>query len=147
MVSTTIEERRSQLLARLQTIRESYSKDLSDLSLEQAAKGGDWSAADLVHHVNQPTYRNMLTRILQEDDPQLGVFEPQAFWARMVNGTLGTLDEVLETAKTLPLASLERPGYRGSDRVTALDILERIAAHYEEHLAQLRDEVRLRLGL
>jgi len=147
MVSTTTEERRSQLVARLQSIRESYSKSLSDLTLEQAAKGGDWSAVDLVQHINQPTFRNMLTRVLQEDDPQLGVFDPPAFWARILNGTLANLDEVLEMAKTLPASSLDRPGQRGPDRVTALDLLERIAAHYEEHLAQLRDEVRARLGL
>ena len=42
---------------------------------------------------------------------------------------------------------LEKSGQRNGETVDVLNVLTLMANHYDEHLAQLRNEVRIREGL
>ena len=42
---------------------------------------------------------------------------------------------------------VSRTAIFSGNTITTLDMLARVANHYDEHLAQLRDEVRIREGL
>ena len=57
------------------------------------------------------------------------------------------IDEDLDSAVNLNIEQLGRSGRRGSETIRVMDVLTRMANHYDDHLAQLRDEIRPREGL
>ena len=59
---------------------------------------------------------------------------------------LSSIDRAISSAE-LPLDQLERSGKQVSGSIRALDVIVLMANHFEEHLAQLKDEVRPREGL
>ena len=147
MPESSLEERRQQVIARLQQARESYQATLQDVSLDVAYQSSEWSVADLLRHVNGEVYRNHITRLTGEQHPEIARFDRQIAWPRLVDATLKNNDEALAIASSLTEDELGRQGTRSGQPYSTIDALENWAAHFEEHLAQLRDEVRPREGL
>ena len=147
MTDNSLENQRGQLVDRLTKIRDEYHQCVSDVSTEVANRGSEWSIADLLRHVTE-SYRSMLTRILEEDNPDLGgVYDPDANWKTVTDTVLRDMDGAISTATELTTEQLGRSGQRRGQTVGVLDILALMADHYDEHLAQLRDEIRSREGL
>ena len=143
----TIEDRRQAIVDRLKSVRETYEKCVSDVTAEVGNNGSEWSVADLLRHVNSEVYRDRITRILEEDNPQFSGFDREHAWRRLVDVGLQRVNEALEMASTLTPEQLARQGTRGGQPHGAVDALETWTAHLEEHLAQLRTELRPREGL
>ena len=149
MTSNPHEEQRQQIVDRLGRIREGYQRCVDDVSAEASDIGTEWSISDLLKHSTDGYYRRMLTRLLEEDNPKLvgGGYDLEADWKNVVNGLLSDIDEAIGTASGLTAEQLGRSGQRGGQPIGALDVLTLMANHYDEHLAQLRDEIRPREGL
>ncbi len=109
--------------------------------------GSEWSVADLLRHVSGEVYRNHITRLTSEQRPELARFDRQIAWPRLVDATLKNNDEALAIASSLTEDELGRQGTRGGQPYSTIDALENWAAHFEEHLAQLRDEILPREGV
>ena len=147
MQDKSIEARRDQVVASLKNVREEYEKCLRDASAEVGNRGSEWSIADLLRHTNGEGYPNRIRRLLEEDNPKLPGFDQEGSWWELVEATLARIDQALDWATTLTFDHLKRPGERGGQAITVIGVLEANAAHFEEHLAQLRDEIRPREGL
>ena len=91
----------------------------------------------------------MLVRLLDEVDPDLGVggFDADASWKSVTDSILRDIDEDIDSAVNLNIEQLGRSGLRGSETIRVVDLLTRMANHYDDHLAQLRNEIRPREGL
>ena len=147
MSNDSPEERREQVVDRLKTIRESYEECISGVTHEIANRGSEWSIVDLLRHVNG-SYRGMLSRLLEEEDPDLGgAYDPDAAWKRVTDILLQDIDGNINTAAELTAEQLGRSGTRQGKSLGVLDVLVLIADHYDEHLTQLRLEIRPREGL
>ena len=146
-MQSSIEARRQAIIERLNKARDTHQKCLSDVTAEAGNVGSEWSIADLLRHSSGDGYRNMITRLLEEDKPTLASFDRERAWKQLTGSSLAKIDEALERATTLSPEQLAREGERGGKPYGVLDGLETWAAHFEEHLAQLRDEVRPREGL
>ena len=147
MQDKSIEARRDQVVASLKSVRETYEKCLRDASAEVGNRGSEWSIADLLRHTNGEGYPNRIRRMLEEDSPKLPGFDREGAWRQLVEATLARIDQALDWATTLTSDHLNRPGERGGQAVTVIGYLEAHTTHFEEHLAQLRDEIRPREGL
>jgi len=147
MQDMSIKARRDQVVARLKSVREAYEKCLPDVSAEVGNRGSEWSIADLLRHANGEGYPNRIRRLLEEDSPKLPGLDREGAWRQLVEGTLARIDQALNWATTLTSDQLNRPGERGGQPITVIGVLETHTAHLEEHLAQLRDEIRPREGL
>ena len=143
------EGERQKLVGRLTAIRDAYQQCVADISAETANRGSEWSIADLLRHVTGGYYQGMITRLLEEDSPQMGGggFDAEAFWKRIADNTLTDIDRAIGIATELTTVQLGRSGERRGQSVTVLDTLAGWADHFDEHLAQLRDEIRPREGL
>ena len=143
------EAERQNLLGRLAAIRDAYERCVSDVSAETANRGTEWAIVDLLRHVTGGYYHGMITRLLEEDNPPIGGggFDPEAFWKRIADNTLRDIDSAIGIATELTTEQLGRSGERRGQAVTVLDTLANWADHFDEHLAQLRDEIRPREGL
>ena len=146
-MQTSIEARRQAIVERLNKARDTHQRCLSDVMAEAGNVGSEWSVADLLRHSSGDGYRNMIARLLEEDGPKLASFDRERAWQQLTKGSLAKIDEALELATTLSPEQLGREGERGGKPYGVLDGLETWVAHFEEHLAQLRDEVRPREGL
>ena len=100
-------------------------------------------------HTTGGYLRNLLVRLLDEVDPDLGVggFDADANWKRVTDSILRDINEDIDSAVDLNIEQLGRSGRRGSQTIRVVDLLTLMAEHYDEHLAQLRDEIRPREGL
>ena len=149
MAESSLEARRNQLVGRLREIRGGYERGLSDVTPEVGFRGSEWSVADLLGHVVGGFYRNMARRLLEEDRPDFGSagYDAEAAWRRVADRCLGSVDEALSMAIALTPEQMRRAGILDGHEYTTLDALGEWAGHFEEHLAQLRDEVRPREGL
>jgi hypothetical protein len=149
VVESSPEVRRDQLVTRLTEIRRAYERCLSDVTPEVGFRGSEWSVADLLGHVIGGYYRTMARRLLEEDRPDFGGagYDPEAAWRRVADRSLGSLDEALHLAVALTPDQMRRTGTLRGREYTPLDALDQWAGHFEEHLAQLRDEIRPREGL
>ncbi|MSQ40946.1 MAG: hypothetical protein EXR55_04685 [Dehalococcoidia bacterium] len=150
MAVNSTRRRWEEITGRLRLVRDGYHSCLSDVPPEVSARGSEWSISDLLGHVNADYDRNTVTRLLEEDNPQLrggGGFDVTRFWERTVERTLANIDSALRIAEGLTDEQLNRAGQRGGREYTVLDALENWAKHLEEHLSQLRDEIRPREGL
>ena len=149
MDENTREAERQNLVGRLTAIRDAYQRCVSDVSAETANRGSEWSIVDLLRHVTGGYHQGMITRLLEEDSPQIGGggFDPEAFWKRIADNILTDVDRAIGIATELTTEQLGRSGERRGQAVTVSDILTDWADHFDEHLAQLRDEIRPREGL
>jgi hypothetical protein len=110
--------------------------------------GTEWSILDLLHHSIDSGYQDMARRFVEESTPEFsGVYDPAADWRQATENMLGSIDNALSLADSLTPDQMSRVGQRRGQPFTALDALELDAAHFEEHLTQLRDEIRPRQGL
>ena len=147
MTDSPLENQRSQLVDRLMRIRDKYQQCVSDVSTEVANRGSEWSIADLLRHVPE-SYQSMLTQLLEEDNPDLGgVYDPDANWKTVTDNVLRDIDGAISTATELTTEQLGRSGQRRGKSIGVLDVLALMADHYDDHLTQLRDEIRPREGL
>ena len=147
MQDVPIETRRDQVVARLKSVREAHERCLSNVSAEVGNRGSEWSIADLLRHANGEGYPNRIRRLLEEDDPKLPGPDREGAWQQLIEAVLARIDQALNWATTLTPDQMNRPGERGGQPLTVIGVLETHTAHFEEHLAQLRDEIRPREGL
>ena len=147
MKQDSIETRRAQVVASLKSVREVHEKCLGDVSADVGNRGSEWSIADLLRHTNGEGYPNRIRRLLEEDSPKLPGFDQDGAWRQLVETTLGRIDQALDWATNLTSEQLNRSGERNGQPITIIGVLEGYVAHFEEHLAQLRDEIRPREGL
>ena len=147
MQDMSIVARLEQVVARLRAVREAHERCLSNVGAEVGNRGSEWSIADLLRHANGEGYPNRIRRLLEEDSPKLPGFDREGAWRQLVEATLARIDQALKWATTLTPDQLNRSGERDGQPITVVGVLEIHTAHFEEHLAQLRDEIRPREGL
>ena len=137
MVNSSIESERQELLQQLNTTKGEYHRCVSDVDADTAYRGSEWSIADLLNHVIG-SYGGMIDRLLSEDNPNLaGPYDANAAWKRRCEALLGEIDSHIAIATELTTEQLGRTGNFGTDTIRVMDMLTRIARHYDEHLAQL----------
>ena len=144
MQDVNIETRRDQIVARLKSVREAHERCLSNVSPEVGNRGSEWSIADLLRHAIGEGYPNRIRQLLEEDDPKLPGPDRDGAWQQLMEAVLARIDQALSWATTLTPDQMNRPGERGGLALTVIGMLETHTAHFEEHLAQLRDEIRPR---
>ena len=149
MVDQAREEQKQNVIRRLGRIREEYHRCLADVSADAGTNGTEWSITDLLRHTSAGYYRRMLTSILEEDNPDIAGegYDPEAEWKRIVDRILSEIDGAIVTASGLDANQLARSGKRSGKTIEVLDVLTFTADHFDEHLVQLRDEIRPREGL
>lgn len=149
MTQGSTESSKQAVLERLNNVRNDYEMCLSDVTAEIGNRGTEWSMVDLLRHATGDYIRNMVNRLLDEDNPNLGGggFDMEAGWRRVRDNALGDIDRAIEQLTELTPEQLERGGERNGEPVSPLSLFEMWAGHYEEHLAQLRNEIRPREGL
>lgn len=149
MTESNAESSRQAIIDRLNKARDDYELCLSDVSAEVGMRGTEWSMVDLLRHSTGDFVRNRVKRILEEDNPDLGAmgFDPEAAWRRVKDSTLSDIDRTISEVSELSAEQLQRSGRQGDNTVTPLSLYEMWAGHYEEHLNQLRNEIRPREGL
>jgi hypothetical protein len=90
----------------------------------------------------------MIARLLEEDNPDFGgAYDSEAAWKRVVDSVLRDIDGIISTANDVTVEELGRLGQRAGKPIGILDVLALMADHYQEHLSQLRSEIRPREGL
>ena len=147
MTAESNEERREKLIVRLHDSHELAERCLSDVTPQVAWRGSEWSVGDLLGHLSESYYQNVARRFLSEESPELPGFDAEWGWKRGVDKALNGIEDALSIARALTAEQMTRTGQMGSDPLTALDALELCAAHFEEHISQLKNEVRPREGL
>ena len=148
MTESGVGPRRDAIVARLRAARTGYERCVGDVSPEIGMDGTEWSILDLLHHSIDSGYQDMVRRFVEESTPEFsGVYDPAADWRQATENMLGSIDTALSLANSLTPDQMSRVGHRRGQPFTVLDALELDAAHFEEHLAQLRDEIRPRQGL
>ena len=147
MTEDSLEKQRQGLIGRLTEVRARYTQSVADVPIEVATRGSEWSIVDLLRHTTGGGYRTMLTRLLEEDNPQMRGFDADANWRMVVDSILTDIDEVIKVASDLTVEELGRSGQRGDQAIAVLDVLTLMVNHYDEHLRQLIEEVRPREGL
>ena len=149
MADDNLEAQRQSLVDRLTGIRDTYQECVSDVSAAAANKGSEWSIVDLLRHTTGGYYAGLIKRLLEEDSPDMGggAFDPEANWKRVTDNLLGDIDGTIRTATGLTTEQQGRSGMRRGKTINVLDVLTLMADHYDEHLAQLRNEIRPREGL
>ena len=147
MQDMPLEERRQGLVARLKSVRDGYERCVADVTVDVGNRGSEWSVGDLLRHASAEVYRDRITRLLEEDNPQFPAFDRERVWQRLGETCVVRIDEALNLALTLEREKLVRAGTRGGEPHAVIDAIETWTRHFEEHLAQLRDEIRLREGL
>jgi len=149
MSQDNIESRKQDLKMRFESIRDSYRQSLGDVTAEVAFNGTEWSVVDLLRHVTAVYYPNQVITLLEEDSPDLTTpaFDLSVAWQRTTERIMEQIDDGLSMANDLSLDQLQRSGTRSGDTIVVIGVLEGWAAHFEEHLKQLEDEIRPREGL
>ncbi|MQF48776.1 DinB family protein [SAR202 cluster bacterium AC-647-N09_OGT_505m] len=141
------EERRDALVTRLVTSRALLERCLSEVTSDVGMRGTEWSVGDLLEHLGESYYQDMARQFLNEESPQLDVYDPETEWKRCVEQALSRVDDALSIARVLTPKEMNRTGWMSLEPLTVLDTLALCVAHVEEHLAQLKDEIRPREGL
>ncbi len=147
MTATSNESRREEVVTRLKAVHTLLERCLSDITPAVGTRGSEWSVGDLLEHLDDSYYLEMARQFLSEDSPQFGGYDPEAEWQRSVEQSLGRVDDALSIARVLTPEQMNRTGQMGGEPLTVLDALELCVAHVEEHVSQLKDEVRPREGL
>ncbi len=147
MTATSDESRREGVVTRLKAVRTLLERCVSDITPEVGTRGTEWSVGDLLAHLSDSYYQDMARQFLSEDSPQLGGYDLEAEWQRCVEQSLDRVDDALSIAGALTPEQMSLSGQMSGESLTVLDILELCAAHVEEHVTQLKDEIRPREGL
>ncbi len=149
MSEGNIELRKQELRVRLEGIRDSYLQNLSDISAEVGFNGTEWSVADLLRHTAAVYYPNQVASLLEEDNPDLTTpaFDLGLAWERTTSRIMEQINDALALTNDLSVTQLQRSGINSGETVVVIGVLEGWAAHFEEHLNQLQNEVRPREGL
>ena len=147
MVDVSLNVKRKEIIDRLISIRSEYDR-CTDVKSGIAYNGSEWSISDLLRHT-RGSYRGMAAKILDEEQPDLNPngYDSDESWSRERNALLDEIESYIKMATDLTDDQLPRTGIFSGNTITILDMLERVAGHYDEHLLQLRDEVRVREGL
>ena len=147
MVDVSLNVKRKEIIDRLTSIRSEYDR-CTDVKSGIAYNGSEWSISDLLRHT-RGSYRGMAAKILDEEQPDLNPngYDSDESWSRERNALLDEIESYIKMATDLTDDQLPRTGIFSGNTITILDMLERVAGHYDEHLLQLRDEVRVREGL
>ena len=147
MVDVSLNVKRQEIIDRLTSIRSEYDR-CTDVKSGIAYNGSEWSISDLLRHT-RGSYRGMAAKILDEEQPDLNPngYDSDESWSRERNALLDEIESYIKMATDLTDDQLPRTGIFSGNTITILDMLERVAGHYDEHLLQLRDEVRVREGL
>ena len=138
---------KQEIIERLNAIKAEYDR-CTDVKAAIAFNGSEWSIADLIGH-STGSYSGMVMRILNEESPNLNPngYDSEASWARQRNALLEEIENYIKITTELTDDQVSRTAIFSGNTITTLDMLARVANHYDEHLAQLRDEVRIREGL
>ena len=147
MTERNLEEQQATLVARLVASRDLLKECLSDVTVESGWRGIQWSIGDLLVHMNETYYQDLASKILNEEEPQLLEYQYEAEWQRVVEQTLSRVEEDIKITSSLTSSQLRRNGQMGGEALNILDAFELSVAHVEEHVAQLKDEIRPREGL
>jgi len=144
-VTANLEERRQAVLGRLREQRAQLEAALNGIAPADNNVGSEWSALDLLRHLNGRQYPGQVERLLQEENPTFGgggAFTPEAAWRRTIDQSLAAIDEAIGHAEELSPVQIARKGRRASGAIlTVMDVLEAWAAHYDDHLNQLTKEI------
>ena len=138
---------KQEIIERFNAIKAEYDR-CTDVKAAVAFNGSEWSIADLIGH-STGSYSGMVMRILNEESPNLNPngYDSEASWTRQRNALLEEIENYIKITKELTDDQVSRTAIFSGNTITTLDMLSRVANHYDEHLAQLRDEVRIREGL
>ena len=148
MTGPSAESRRDGIVERLRATRAAHERCVGDVAPEVGLNGSEWSVVDLLNHSKDRDYQDMARRFTEETSPQfVGRYDPAKELRDAVESVLATIDDALDVATSLTSEQLGRVGQRRGKPFAALDALELSVAHFEEHLAQLKDEIRPREGL
>ena len=148
MTGSSVESHRDAIVARLKAARTDYQRCVEDVSPDIADRGTEWSIIDLLHHADESDYLDMAKRIVEESNPEFRRgYDLAALLRRAVERVLASIDDALNVATSLTPDQLSRAGQRRDQPFAAIDALELSVSPFEQHLAQLRDEIRPREGL
>jgi|GEM_PF-1283002 hypothetical protein len=147
MVDGSLNIKRQEIVDRLKSIKSEYDR-CSDVKSDIAYRGSEWSVSDLLRHTIG-SYRGMVGRILDEKEPNLNPngLDQEASWSKQRNSFLDEIESYINIATELTDDQLPRTAIFSGTTITIIDMIERVANHYDDHLAQLRDELRVREGL
>jgi hypothetical protein len=147
MFDGSLNIKRQEIIERLKSIKLEYDR-CSDVKYDIAYRGSEWSVSDLLRHTIG-SYGGMVVRILDEKEPNLNPngYDRDASWSKERNSFLDEIESYINIATALTDDQLPRTAIFSGTTITVVDMIERVANHYDEHLAQLRDEVRVREGL
>ena len=147
MIDGSLNIKRQEIIERLKSIKLEYDR-CSDVKSDIAYRGSEWSVSDLLRHTIG-SYGGMVVRILDEKEPNLNPngYDRDASWSKERNSFLDEIENYINIATALTDDQLPRTAIFSGTTITIIDMIERVANHYDEHLAQLRDEVRVREGL
>jgi hypothetical protein len=147
MIDGSLNIKRQEIIERLKSIKLEYDR-CSDVKSDIAYRGSEWSVSDLLRHTIG-SYGGMVVRILDEKEPNLNPngYDRDASWSKERNSFLDEIESYINIATALTDDQLPRTAIFSGTTITIIDMIERVANHYDEHLAQLRDEVRVREGL
>ena len=147
MTDQSTSQRRQEVIARLKAARDGFQKCIEDVTAEASSKGTEWSIADLLRH-STGVYQPLITMLLEENSPDLGGrYDPEIGLSRAKESLMNDIDKNISAANDMSDDQLEKSGQRNGETVDVLNVLTLMANHYDEHLAQLRNEVRIREGL
>lgn len=148
MLGESLEARRGKVVGRIRQVRKSYDVCVKDVLPDVANRGSEWSIADLLRHAGGSQYYKKLTaRLINEDNPQIGGYDADAVLKLQIDRNFESIDEALGVAESVTKEQLTRAGTLRGKEFAVIDSLELWVDHLEEHLVQLRDEVRPREGL
>lgn len=147
MTTESNKTRQATIITRLDTARQSLEKSISDVSPAMASRGSEWSVGDLLAHLSETYYQDMAAKILSEEQPIFASYDSETEWKRQQELALSCIDDVIDIVNRLTPEDMDRSGQMNGQPLMVLDALELSVAHFEEHLAQLKDEVRPREGL
>ncbi len=135
---------RSEIVRRMSEARDSMAKELTDISAEEANRGSSWAVVDLLRHLRgRPYYINLAERVIKGETvspPRRP--SPGEMWQRTVEQTLKDMDECIGWVEALQDEDLEKGFGEGAEGRTVKSLLETAATHYEEHLEQLRRDIK-----
>lgn len=131
------------LISRLRQVRAELAEELANVRVEDALKGSSWSLADVLRHIRgRPFYLDIAERIIRGEEVSLPrVSSPEEGWQRLAQQTLGDMDAAIKFMESLTEEQLACSARRGDEAVTVADIMDAMVAHYEEHLAQIRQVI------
>lgn len=115
-------------------------------------RGTEWSVLDAVRHLAPPTggfgYHRYIRRMVEEENAVFPAYPPaEEIWARETEAARKVIDDTIEYAEGLSEEKLGKTALRKGQQVTVMGMLGVMADHVAEHTAQIREQIKPRLGL